>query len=112
MTYVCNYGRPDLFITFTCNPNWAEIKEELFIGQQPTGRLDISARVLKQKLSKYTDAIIKSHIYEEIRCECIPYSGKKKRPSIYPHTHILIWLKDKLRSTQIDRVTWSSITEG
>ena len=27
MTYVRAYGRPDLFITFTCNPNWDEIKE-------------------------------------------------------------------------------------
>ncbi|CAD6215161.1 GSCOCG00011170001-RA-CDS [Cotesia congregata] len=30
MTYVCHYGRPDLFITFTCNPNWEEIKS-LFV---------------------------------------------------------------------------------
>ncbi|GBN93109.1 hypothetical protein AVEN_105720-1 [Araneus ventricosus] len=27
MTYVRSYGRPDLFITFTCNPAWSEIKE-------------------------------------------------------------------------------------
>ncbi|XP_071035395.1 uncharacterized protein [Parasteatoda tepidariorum] len=26
MTYVRAYGRPDLFITLTCNPNWDEIK--------------------------------------------------------------------------------------
>lgn len=26
MTFVRAYGRPDLFITFTCNPNWTEIK--------------------------------------------------------------------------------------
>ncbi|CAL4067133.1 unnamed protein product, partial [Meganyctiphanes norvegica] len=24
MTYVRHYGRPDLFITFTCNPKWQE----------------------------------------------------------------------------------------
>ena len=29
MTYVRNYGRPDLFITFTCNPLWPEISESL-----------------------------------------------------------------------------------
>lgn len=29
MTYVRKYGRPDLFITFTCNPNWIEITELL-----------------------------------------------------------------------------------
>ncbi|GFR29131.1 ATP-dependent DNA helicase [Trichonephila clavata] len=31
MTYVRNYGRPDLFITFTCNPAWSEIANELFL---------------------------------------------------------------------------------
>ncbi|XP_067930639.1 uncharacterized protein [Watersipora subatra] len=29
MTYVRNYGRPDLFITFTCNSKWDEISNEL-----------------------------------------------------------------------------------
>ena len=33
MTYVRKYGRPDLFITFTCNPSWPEIKNELMRGQ-------------------------------------------------------------------------------
>nr|XP_029709441.1 uncharacterized protein LOC115255455 [Aedes albopictus] len=33
MTYVRAYGRPDLFITFTCNPRWIEIKELLIAGQ-------------------------------------------------------------------------------
>ena len=28
MTYVGKYGRPDLFITFTCNPSWPEIKKK------------------------------------------------------------------------------------
>ena len=32
MTYVRAYGRPDLFITFTCNPTWDEIKELLLTG--------------------------------------------------------------------------------
>ena len=29
MSIVRRYGRPDLFITFTTNPNWPEIQEEL-----------------------------------------------------------------------------------
>ena len=33
MTYLRNYGRPDLFITFTCNAKWNEIQAELFPGQ-------------------------------------------------------------------------------
>lgn len=34
MTYVRCKGRPDLFITFTCNPKWIEFKYVLFPGQK------------------------------------------------------------------------------
>ena len=34
MTYVSHYGGPDLFIAFTCNPNWEEIQTLLLPGQQ------------------------------------------------------------------------------
>ncbi|GFS15301.1 ATP-dependent helicase [Elysia marginata] len=38
MTYVRNYGRPDLFLTFTCNSKWEEITAELMPGQQSFDR--------------------------------------------------------------------------
>ena len=41
MTYVRHYGRPDLFITFTCNPRWDEIKELLLPGQRSYDRHDV-----------------------------------------------------------------------
>ncbi|KAL4104808.1 hypothetical protein QTP88_020084 [Uroleucon formosanum] len=41
MTYVRNYGTPDLFITVTCNPKWTEIERELEPGQKPQDRHDI-----------------------------------------------------------------------
>ncbi|GFU96247.1 uncharacterized protein TNCV_3370101 [Trichonephila clavipes] len=47
MTYVRAYGRPDFFITFTCNPAWDDVKELLLTGQSPSDRHDISARVFK-----------------------------------------------------------------
>ncbi|XP_061377227.1 uncharacterized protein LOC133318861 [Danaus plexippus] len=52
MTYVRNYGTPDLFITFTCNPKWTEIERELEPGQKPQDRHDIIARVFQQKLKE------------------------------------------------------------
>lgn len=48
-TYVRKYGRPDLFITFTCNPAWDEIKESIYENQTHYDRHDIIARVYKQK---------------------------------------------------------------
>jgi hypothetical protein len=67
MTYVRNYGRPDLFITFTCNSPWPEIKEDLLDGQSSNDRHDLTARVFKQKLMKLMDVICKYHVYGETR---------------------------------------------
>lgn len=32
MAIVASYGKPDLFITITCNPKWKEILENIFPG--------------------------------------------------------------------------------
>lgn len=39
------YGKPDLFITVTTNPNWPEIKKGLLPGQQASDRPDLISRV-------------------------------------------------------------------
>jgi len=40
MNLVRRFGKPDLFITFTCNPAWPEIADELLVNQRPSDRLD------------------------------------------------------------------------
>lgn len=59
MTYVRNYGRPDLFITFTCNPKWKEITNQLKNGQTSSDRHDITARVFRQKQKSLINLITK-----------------------------------------------------
>jgi len=68
MTYVRHYGRPDLFITFTCNPKWEEVKTLLLPGQQPIHRHDITARVFKQKLKSLINIVVKYSIFGSTRC--------------------------------------------
>ena len=47
------YGPPDFFVTFTCNPKWLEISEAIFEpGQRPSDRNDIIVRVLNIKLEE------------------------------------------------------------
>jgi hypothetical protein len=84
MAYVRNYGRPDLFITSDCNSAWHEIKEELLVGQSPTDRHDLTARVFKQKLIKLVDVICKYHIYGETRCWMYSIEWQKRG---LPHAH-------------------------
>ncbi|CAF3050326.1 unnamed protein product [Rotaria sp. Silwood2] len=62
MAIVQKYGKPDLFITFICNPTWIEIEEQLFPGQTPFDRPDLITRVFKLKLNELIDDIFKKHI--------------------------------------------------
>jgi hypothetical protein len=101
MTYVRNYGRPDLFITFTCNPKWQEIQVELLVGQTHSDRHDLLARVFRQKLIKLMHIINKSHVFGPTRCWMYSIEWQKRG---LPHAHILIWLKGKMKSDQIDNV--------
>lgn len=80
MSYVRAYGRPDLFLTFTCNPTWQEIKEELLVGQTSTDRHDLTARVFKQKLSKLMEIITKgniSYLWRETLLDVLNRMAKK-----------------------------------
>ncbi|KAJ4782188.1 hypothetical protein LUZ62_066445 [Rhynchospora pubera] len=45
-------GPPHLFITFTCNPAWAEVRRNLMGTQQPSDRPDLVCRVFKMKLDE------------------------------------------------------------
>ncbi|KAF0694048.1 ATP-dependent DNA helicase, partial [Aphis craccivora] len=63
MSYVRHYGTADLFITFTCNPQWIEIKQELYPGPSPIHRHDITARVFRQKLKSLMDFIVKHYVF-------------------------------------------------
>jgi hypothetical protein len=101
MTYVRKYGRPDLFITFTCNPSWQEIEACLFPGQCPIDRHDIIARVFKRKLTKLLEMITKQYIYGETTCWLYTIEWQKRG---LPHAHILIWLKEKVKPNQLDKI--------
>ena len=49
MAIVRMKGKPDLFITITCNSNWREIRDNLLPGQQASDRPGIYARVFHLK---------------------------------------------------------------
>ena len=50
MALVQKYGKPDLFLTMTCNGNWPEIRNELLPGQATSDRPDLVARVFRSNL--------------------------------------------------------------
>lgn len=108
LAYVRKYGRPDLFITFTCNPNWTEIVELLLPGQRAADRHDITARVFKQKLMSLINVITKSLLFGEVRCWLYSVEWQKRG---LPHAHILIWLKTKILPIQLDNIISAEIPD-
>lgn len=101
MTFVRRFGKADLFITFTCNPNWKEIKDLLLPGQSASERHDIVARVFKQKLKSLMNVITKGEIFGEVKCYMYSIEWQKRG---LPHCHILIWLKERLVTSKTDDI--------
>jgi hypothetical protein len=63
MTYIRKFGRPDLFITFTCKPEWPEVKNEFNPDQKSYDRYDLVSRVFHLKLKKMIDLLTKKHTF-------------------------------------------------
>ncbi|XP_076258517.1 uncharacterized protein LOC143195346 isoform X2 [Rhynchophorus ferrugineus] len=106
MSYVRHYGTADLFITFTCNPQWIEIKQELLPGKSSIDRHDITARVFRQKLKSLMNFIVKHNVFGETRCWMYSVEWQKRG---LPHAHILIWLVEKIRPNEVDTVISAEI---
>ena len=91
MAVVRSTGKPDLFITMTCNPNWREIQDNLLPGQQPYDRPDICAFHLKKE--HLLSLITKEKYFGEVAAHCHVVEFQKRG---LPHAHILVTLKLKV----------------
>jgi len=78
MAYGRQYGRPDLFITMTCNPKWDDIVKLIPSEQSSIHRHDITERVLRQKHLRMIDVIIKLEIFEPVDARCTGSDGKNE----------------------------------
>ena len=59
MTLVQQYGKPDIFLTITCNPAWPKITQHLWDHEEAHNRPDLTARVFRAKLEMLKDDIVK-----------------------------------------------------
>ncbi|GMF50480.1 unnamed protein product [Phytophthora fragariaefolia] len=99
MAIVWEYGKPDAFITMTCNPKWVEIIVLLPDEQTAQDRPDIVARVwqlkLKAKLADLDEGLLG-------RLEARIYVVEFQKRGL-PHAHIVIIVaeEDKPRTREI-----------
>ncbi|XP_074315275.1 uncharacterized protein LOC141651461 [Silene latifolia] len=113
MALVQRYGKPDFFITVTCNAGWPEIKRELAPGEEAQNRPDIVARVFRAKLLALKKKLVEDKIFGEVAAFVYVVEFQKRG---LPHAHILLIMKpgsrmnctsdfDKFVSAEIPPVT-------
>ncbi|KAK9690274.1 hypothetical protein RND81_09G117500 [Saponaria officinalis] len=90
MSLVQKYGKPDLFVTMTCNAAWPEIKQELAHGEIAQNRPDLVARVFRAKLLALKKLIMEQHVFGEVSALIYVVEFQKRG---LPHAHFLIILK-------------------
>lgn len=103
-----HYGRPSLFTTFTCNPKWHEIKNELLNSQTAKDRHDIVARIFKLKVDIMVNLLTKHEFFEEFLAHLYSIEWQKRGLT---HVHILLWLKETIRPEQIDEIISAEIPD-
>ena len=109
MAIVRYCGKPDLFITMTCNAFWPEITAELLPGQTAQDRPELVSRVFKLKLNALLHELTKKGVFG--RTVAFIYVVEFQKRGL-PHAHILLILHsaDKPRTqADIDSIVCAEI---
>ncbi|RCN27829.1 hypothetical protein ANCCAN_26434 [Ancylostoma caninum] len=111
MALVRRFGKPDLFITFTCNPNWDEITRNLQPSNKVLDEPDLVDRVFHLKLKELIDDLKKKEYLGRILAYTYVIEFQKRG---LPHAHILLILdnESKIRTAEdIDNLVWAEIPD-
>nr|XP_027096174.1 uncharacterized protein LOC113716072 [Coffea arabica] len=90
MALVQHFGKPDLFITMTCNPSWPEMKQNMLETDEYQNRVDLSARIFHAKLELLKEEMFKKEIFGQVAAYTYVVEFQKRG---LPHAHFLIILK-------------------
>ncbi|XP_058774037.1 uncharacterized protein LOC131648280 [Vicia villosa] len=105
-------GFPDLFVTFTCNPNWPEITRLLSTKNlKPHDRPDIVSKVFKIKFDELMVDITKRHLLGRVLAFMYTIEFQKRG---LPHAHILIFLHPQRKyptPSNIDNIICAEIPD-
>ena len=91
------FGKPDLFITMTCNPLWPEIVNALPPGAHWQDHMDIVNRVFAMKLRQFIKDMVKRQIFGPVKAYVCRVEWQARG---LPHAHMLFILADKVLSSR------------
>ncbi|KAL5572066.1 hypothetical protein UlMin_021663 [Ulmus minor] len=109
MSLVQTFGKPDIFLTITCNSNWNEIKQELQPHEEPQNRPDLVTRIFRAKLEELKDELFKKQIFGPIAAYVYVIEFQKRG---LPHAHFLTILKPNskiIAPEDFDRIVSSEL---
>ena len=101
MSIVRELGKPDLFITTSCNPKWPKISSSLIPNQIPADRPDLVCRVFNLRLKSIMNDIVKRSIFGKVICFVHTIEFQKKG---LPHAHVLIILHPTCKINEVKQV--------
>ena len=111
MAIISKYHKPDLFITFTCNPKWQEIQQELYPGQKAIDRPELCARVFQMKKEEMMKDLTKNNVFGRAVAWMHTIEFQKRG---LPHAHILIVFDHETRlmtTEDFDRIVLAEIPD-
>ncbi|KAG6705369.1 hypothetical protein I3842_07G176100 [Carya illinoinensis] len=94
MALVQRFGKLDIFLTMTYNPNWEEILEQLSPHEEVQNCPDLIARIFRAKLEELKIDLFKREIFGKVAAYVYTIEYKKRG---LPHVHFLIILQKDWR---------------
>ena len=111
LAIVREYGKPDFFVTFTANPVWPEITENLAPGEHAVNRPELVARVFHLKLKALLKDLLEESVLGGVVAHCWTIEFQKRG---LPHAHIVLIMRseDKPRTpSDVDRVVSAELPD-
>ena len=93
MTIIVNNGKPDIFLTMTCNPSWSEISSELQNQQTPQDRPDLLTQIFQAKFEQLKEDVVNKGVLEKVISYMYVTEFQKRGLS---HIHMLLILDNMI----------------
>lgn len=94
-------GGPDLFLTFTANPKWREIREALKPGEKINNRPELMNRVFVEKFKALMDLLVKKSLCGKVVSYVYVIEFQKRG---LPHVHILLSMAEEDKFQTEERI--------
>eukprot|EP00795_Rhopilema_esculentum_P011162 gene11162-20059_t len=111
MTIVTKYGKPDIFLTMTANPNWPEVRENLLPHQTGNDRPDVISRVFHLKLKELLCDLLRRNVLGNVVAYVYTIEFQKRG---LPHVHMVLFLSDADKphaAEDVDRLVSAEIPD-